>query len=275
LATGIFATLLATPCSAPFVGTAIGFALARGPVEIVAIFLALGLGFAAPYLLVAALPSLARLLPRPGRWMIALRRLLGLLLAGTAVWLLTVLAGEVDRTAVWAIGAISLGIAAALWLRHRLPDGLRLASPAAVGLLAIAAFVAPAQLASPRTDEVAAVAGGPWRSFDEAAIPTLVREGKTVIVDVTADWCVTCLVNKRLVLESTDIAGRLAEPSVVAMKADWTKPDDAIARYLAGHGRYGIPFNIVYGPGAPDGILLPELLTPTSVLDALSKAAGG
>jgi suppressor for copper-sensitivity B len=274
-ATGIFATLLATPCSAPFVGTAIGFALARGPVEIVAIFLALGLGFAAPYLLVAALPSLARLLPRPGRWMIALRRLLGLLLAGTAVWLLTVLAGEVDRTAVWAIGVISLGIAFALWLRHRLPDGLRLASPAAVGVLTIAAFIAPAQLATPRTADVAIAASGPWQAFDEAAIPALVRAGKTVIVDVTADWCVTCLVNKRLVLDSADIAGRLAQPSVVAMKADWTKPDDGIARYLAAHGRYGIPFNIVYGPGAPDGILLPELLTPTSVQDALNKAAGG
>jgi suppressor for copper-sensitivity B len=244
-------------------------------VEIVAIFLALGLGFAAPYLLVAALPSLARLLPRPGRWMIALRRLLGLLLAGTAVWLLTVLAGEVDRTAVWAIGVISLGIAFALWLRHRLPDGLRLASPAAVGVLAIAAFIAPAQLATPRTAEVAVAASGPWQAFDEAAIPALVRAGKTVIVDVTADWCVTCLVNKRLVLDSADIAGRLAQPSVVAMKADWTKPDDGIARYLAFHGRYGIPFNIVYGPGAPDGILLPELLTPTSVQDALNKAAGG
>jgi suppressor for copper-sensitivity B len=274
-ATGIFATLLATPCSAPFVGTAIGFALARGPVEIVAIFLALGLGFAAPYLLVAAAPSLARLLPRPGRWMIALRRLLGLLLAGTAIWLLTVLAGEVNRMVVWVIGIISLGIAFALWLRHRLPDGLRLASPAAVGLLTIAAFIAPAQLASPRTAEVAVAASGPWQSFDEAAIPALVREGKTVIVDVTADWCVTCLVNKRLVLESADIAGRLAQPSVVAMKADWTKPDEAIARYLAAHGRYAIPFNIVYGPGAPDGILLPELLTPASVQDALNKAAGG
>jgi suppressor for copper-sensitivity B len=274
-ATGVFATLLATPCSAPFVGTAIGFAFARGPMEIVAIFLALGVGFAAPYLLVAAVPSFARLLPRPGRWMIALRRLLGLLLAGTAIWLLIVLSGQVDHRAVWVIGVISLGIAFALWLRHRLPQGLRLASPAAVGILAIAAFIAPAQLANPRTAEVAVASSGPWQSFDEAAIPNLVRAGKTVIVDVTADWCVTCLVNKRLVLDSADIAGRLAQPSVVAMKADWTKPDDAIARYLASHGRYGIPFNIVYGPGAPEGILLPELLTPAAVQDALTKAAGG
>ena len=272
---GIFATLLATPCSAPFVGTAIGFALARGTSEIFAIFIALGLGFAAPYLLVAALPAIAELLPRPGRWMIAIRRLLGLMLAGTAVWLLTVLAVEIDRTAVWAVAALVVAIVGALWARHHLPVRLRAISPAAVGFLALAALAVPTQFAASRSVAVSAVPAGLWRPFEEAAIARLVGEGKTVFVDVTADWCVTCVVNKRLVVDSSGIQNRLRGANVVAMQADWTQPDDGIARYLAANNRYGIPFNAVYGPGAPKGIVLPELLSEGVVLDALAKASGG
>ena len=272
---GIFATLLATPCSAPFVGTAVGFALARGTGEIFAIFIALGLGFAAPYLLVAGLPAIAELLPRPGRWMIAIRRLLGLLLAGTAVWLLTVLAGEIDRTAVWSVAALVVAIVGALWARHHLPVRLRAISPAAVGLLALAALAVPTQFAASRSVAVSADPAGLWRPFDEAAIARLVGEGKTVFVDVTADWCVTCVVNKRLVVDSDGIQKRLRGANVVAMQADWTQPDDGIARYLAANNRYGIPFNAVYGPGAPKGIVLPELLSAGVVLDALAKASGG
>lgn len=272
-ATGIFATLLATPCSAPFVGTAIAFALARGPVEIVAIFIALGLGFAAPYLLVAALPSVAQLLPRPGRWMVLVRRLLGLLLAGTAVWLLTVLAGVLDRNAVWLVTALVFAMAAALWSRHRLPSAVSAASPVAVAVLAAAALVLPSQIATSRSPQ--ATVSEFWQPFDEAAIARLVAEGKTVFVDVTADWCVTCIVNKQLVVDSAAIHERLTTPTIVAMQADWTRPDDRIARYLAANNRYGIPFNAVYGPAAPQGILLPELLSEAAVLDALNKAAGG
>jgi len=273
--TGVFATLLATPCSAPFVGTAVAFALARGPLEIFAIFLALGVGFAAPYLLVAVLPAIAQLLPRPGRWMIVLRRILGLLLAGTAVWLLTILAGNVGHTAVWAIVGLVLAMTAALWARRRLPIPLRRASPIAVIVLALAAFVVPTQIATSRSTPGADLPAGFWKPFDQAAIARLVGEGKTVFVDVTADWCVTCIVNKRLILESTAVNARLTAPNVLAMQADWTRSDDGIARFLAANNRYGIPFNAVYGPGAPAGIVLPELLTERAVLDALAKAAGG
>ena len=274
-ATGIFATLLATPCSAPFVGTAIGFALARGSGEIFAVFLALGLGFAAPYLLVGALPAIARLLPRPGRWMIAVRRILGLLLAVTAVWLLSVLAGEIAPAATWIVAGIAVVIAVALWAGHRLPAGLRHASPAVVGLLALAALAVPTQFAASRSVAAIDDPSGLWRSFDAPAIAQLVGERKIVFVDVTADWCLTCIVNKRLIIGSDAIQKRLSASGVVAMQADWTKPDDRIARYLAAYNRYGIPFNAVYGPGAPDGIVLPELLTEGVVLDALAKAAGG
>jgi len=273
--TGVFATLLATPCSAPFVGTAVAFALAHGPTEIFGIFLALGLGFAAPYLLVAAMPAIAQLLPRPGRWMLILRRVLGLLLAGTAVWLLTILASSLGAIAVWVIVGLLLAMAAALWAVHRLPEALRPASPIAVIVLALAAFVVPTQIATSRPAPAANAPAGFWRPFDEAAIGRLVVQGKTVFVDVTADWCVTCIVNKRLVVESGRVQRILTDPAVVAMQADWTKPNDSIARFLAANNRYGIPFNAVYGPGAPNGIVLPELLTERAVLDALAKAAGG
>jgi suppressor for copper-sensitivity B len=272
---GVFATLLATPCSAPFVGTAVAFALAHGPREIFAIFLALGLGFAAPYLLVAALPAIAQLLPRPGRWMTVLRRILGLLLAGTAVWLLTILAGTLGAAAVWVVVGLLLAITVALWAVHRLPVALRPASPIAVIALALAAFVIPTQIATSRPAPAANDPAGFWKPFDEAAIARLVVQGKTVFVDVTADWCVTCIVNKRLVVDSTAVNAKLAGPEVVAMQADWTQPNDGIARFLAANNRYGIPFNAVYGPGAPDGIVLPELLSERAVLDALAKAAGG
>jgi suppressor for copper-sensitivity B len=113
-----------------------------------------------------------------------------------------------------------------------------------------------------------------WQPFDESRIAPLVRDGKVVFVDVTAAWCVTCQANKRLVVDRPPVVDHLQGDGIVAMLADWTKPNDAIARYLADHGRYGIPFNIVYGPSAPGGIVLPELLTSDAVLAALKQASG-
>lgn len=217
---GMLATLLATPCSAPFLGTALGFALSQGPVEILAIFTALGLGMAAPFLILALWPGLAARLPRPGAWMVMVKKGLALILLATALWLGTVLA-------------------------------------------AVLGWGAPPQA---RTGTVA------WVPFDAARIQEDIRAGRLVFVDVTADWCITCKVNKANVVEQGPVAQRLAGDNVVAMKADWTRPDAAIAAYLAGFGRYGIPFNVVYGPKAPQGIALPELLTDSVVLDALERA---
>jgi suppressor for copper-sensitivity B len=222
--TGIFATILATPCSAPFVGTAIGFALGRGAGDIFAIFLAMGLGLALPYLVVAAAPGLATRLPRPGRWMMWLKKLLGISMAATALWLVWILAGQ-------------------------------------AGLL------------QPSTGQAER---GPiaWQSFDEAAIPALVASGKTVFIDVTADWCLTCKANKTLVLDRPPVSTRLSAPDTVAMVADWTRPDPAINAYLAKFGRYGVPLNVVYGPKAPQGIALPELSGADTVQAALKQASG-
>ena len=269
--TGVFATLLATPCSAPFLGTAIGFALARGPAEILLIFATLGLGLALPYLLVAAVPGLARLLPRPGAWMVRLRRVLAVVLVATAVWLLSVLAAQVSLTAAAVVGLLLAGLAPLFFLRDRLA---RPAMPIAISLLALAAVVAPAGFAAPEHPPATAKADGDWRPLDVSRIDALVAEGKVVFVDVTADWCLTCIVNKTLVIDSEQVALRLSDDSVVTMRGDWTLPSDEISAYLESFGRYGIPFNAVYGPGALDGETLPELLTVDAVLQALDSAGG-
>jgi suppressor for copper-sensitivity B len=276
--TGMFATALATPCSAPFVGTALGFALAGGPAEILTIFAALGIGLAAPYLVVALFPGLAGRLPRPGRWMATLRRGLGLALAATALWLAVVLAGTAGTPAALGVGAVMALLAVVLALRAtRLADaphrGAHRLAGAAAAALVVVAFAAPSLLATPLTRGAPAPAPrSAWRTFDRARIDALVRDGKVVLVDVTADWCLTCKVNKALVLERGAVATALEEGRVVGLRADWTRPDPAIADYLASFERYGIPFNAVYGPGAPGGIALPELLSAEAVLDALARA---
>ncbi len=276
-ATGAFATLLATPCSAPFLGTAVSFALARGPLEILLIFGMLGLGLALPYLGVAAFPGLARRLPRPGSWMVVLRRILGLALAGTAVWLLTVLAAQIGATGAVLAGGLLLGVGLLFLLGGRLRGPVLAASVSALALAAVALPVGFGATARPEPAPATASGAetGDWRPLDPAEIGRLVAAGKTVFVDITADWCITCQVNKKLVLERGEVARRLDGDAVVTMRGDWTLPSDEITDYLTGYGRYGIPFNIVFGPGAPDGKLLPELLTVETVLEALDAAAGG
>lgn len=280
--TGMAATVMATPCSAPFLGTAVGFALARGTGEILAIFAALGVGLALPYLAVAVWPGLAARLPRPGPWMAWLKRILGLALAGTAVWLLSIVAVQAG-----AETALVLGLFAAImggFLLARKVPGSRLGGKApllvtlTVALMVAYPIVEPAAVPGAGPAPSASAPAGAdvtWAAFDRAAIDTAVADGKTVFVDVTADWCITCQFNKVRVMQADPVAGWLARPDVVAMRADWTNPDPAIAAYLESFGRYGIPFNAVYGPEAPFGLPLPELLSAEAVFDAARSAGGG
>jgi suppressor for copper-sensitivity B len=275
--TGVFATLLATPCSAPFLGTAVGFALTRGPAEIVAVFAALGLGLAAPYLLVAAVPRLARFLPKPGPWMAWLCRILALVLAATVFWMLTVLAAQAGLVPAMLCGLALVGVSAVLTIGYaaRARSLLRRAAWPMVGALAIL-LGAVTLLAGPdpsRADLVFA-ADLHWKPFDRVQVINAVATGKTVLVDVTADWCTTCQVNEKLVLSRGAVRDAIESGKVLAMRADWTRPDPAISAYLAGFGRYGIPFNVVYGPAAPSGVVLSELLTEGEVMDAVAQAAG-
>ena len=269
-ASGAFATLLATPCSAPFLGTAVGFALARGVIEIFAVFTALGLGMALPYLAVATFPALAGRLPRPGPWMLKLKRFLALLLGFTALWLLTVLAAQAGQLAALSEGLLMVVGVGALWLFSRSPRPTRAAAGLALAAVLVLAFALPDHIG--RTPRPTVATDTIWQPFDLARIPEHIAAGRTVFVDVTADWCITCQVNKAAVLERGIVAQRLADDRIVPMRADWTSRDPEIADYLERFGRFGIPFNAVYGPALPRGYALPELLTESSVLAAFDRA---
>lgn len=270
--TGAFATLLATPCSAPFVGTAVGFALAEGPAQIIAIFLCLGIGMALPYLLAAMFPACARWFPRPGAWMLVLRKCLGVLLLGTAAWLIFVLW---STAGIWVAATTGIVLTALLGYRAlvagRVADRVLRGSKTITVVLAIIPMLiglSTTTLASrPATESTT------WQVFDPGALPGLVAEGKTVLVHVTATWCLTCKINDLTTLKNAEVRSRLRQSGIIRMRADWSRPDPVIADYLHRFGRYGIPLDVVYGPRQPQGEALPELLTPGVLLRALDRAS--
>jgi suppressor for copper-sensitivity B len=227
---------------------------------------------AAPFLLVAAAPYLATRLPRPGRWMLVVKKVLAIALVATAAWLLSVLAFQVSFEAAYFLAAVMAVVIGVLFVGPRLPERMRPVATAVVLLMGFASFAAP-QLGG-AVSENAAVDDSIWRPFDPAAIPLLVADGKVVFVDVTAEWCITCQVNKKLVLTRGASRVLLSDPNVVAMRADWTNPDEGIARYLASFNRFGIPFNVIYGAVAPNGLVLPELLKESVVVDTFLQVSG-
>lgn len=268
-AEGAFATVLATPCTAPVVGTAVGFALTRGFGDIVLVFLGLGLGMAVPWLLVAIRPGLLVMLPRPGPWMGRLKLVLALMLLGTAIWLLSVLhsaAGGIPTAVAAGLSGLAVLAFAARTAERIVPvvRGAGLASLVlAVLFPAMAGYTGPSDR-MPTGDPL-------WLPLNPAAVPDLAAS-QVLLVDVTADWCVTCVVNKRLVLDRPPVRDLLEVGDIVGLRGDWTLPDSDIAAYLATHQRLGVPFNAVYGPGLPEGEVLPELLTADTVIEAVQRA---
>jgi suppressor for copper-sensitivity B len=262
---GMLATLLATPCSAPFVGSAVTVALTGDMTHLFAVFMAMGAGLAAPWGLVVLFPALVGFLPRPGHWMVWLKRGLAGLLIATMIWLgwllQTIQGGQAALLVFALIGFVLL----AILCRQKI--GVLLAG---AGLFAGLAFLPAPAIVAPQAN------GLVWQVWSDDARAAARAEGKLVFVDVTADWCITCKANKALVLETAPIAPMLAalvdDGKLVMLKADWTRPDPRIAAYLASHDRFGIPFNIIYGPKAPEGVLLGELLRADIVENALIKA---
>jgi thiol:disulfide interchange protein len=282
LFSGFFATLMATPCSAPFLGTAIAFALAQPAPTIIAIFAAVGVGMALPYLVLAVVPGAAGLLPKPGPWMDGLRRVMGFFLAAAAVWLLYVLGSQVSLESRAWIELTLLGIALMVWMQHRLRTGgsrgpwLRRGAGFGVVALAVVALLvgvrADEARASGSLDLDEAVEGKiAWIEFDRAAAEEMAAAGRLVFVDVTADWCFTCKVNERLVLETEPMRKAFERLDVVAMKADWTNRNDEIGAFLADHGKYGIPFYLLYRPGQEPHVF-GELITQEGVIGVLEAA---
>ncbi len=274
---GILAVLLATPCSAPFVGVAISFALSSDKQEIFLIFGAMALGFASPYLFLITFPKAVRILPKAGSWMTKTRQLMAGFLAATAVWLIYILINNLGFFAAMSAGLLAIMFLLFFKLVHKLhfseTSKIKFILSAILFIFLIAAtFIIPNRLADLNKIMEKSQQEN-WIKFDETKIADLVGQGKTVIVDITADWCITCKANKLLVLNSSEIVTKLKEPNIVAMRGDLTKPDELIFIFMKKHNRYGIPFNLVFGPAAPNGILTSELLNKDALLKAIEKAS--
>ncbi|MGQ3302175.1 protein-disulfide reductase DsbD family protein [Reyranella sp.] len=278
--TGVLAVIVATPCTAPFMAAALGFALSQPAPATVAVLLAMGLGLALPYLALSMTPALQRLMPRPGPWMDRLRQFLAFPMYASAVWMIWVLTQQTGADGVlYALGGMIL-IAFAIWL-------LRIGSGASAGtwvrrglaagavLLAFAATLklddSPAPAASASGGPNAGVSFEGWERFSRARMAEAVAAGKPVFVDFTAAWCITCLVNERVALETPATRRAFEQAGVVKLKGDWTNRDAEITGVLKELGRAGVPLYLFWAPGADRPKILPQVLTESLILSELSS----
>ena len=273
--TGILATIVATPCTAPFMGTALGFALiAPAPLGL-AVFVAIGGGLAAPVVLAALLPGIARLVPQPGPWMVWFKRLLAFPLYATVAWLLWVLLQEVApaNACLVLVGLVAVGFAVWIYGRTRLaaPQARRLGSGIAAAGTAAALVIAVMLTPAGPSGAAAVTAGGlGYERFTPARLARLEDEHRPVFVNLTAAWCLTCLVNERTTLDSDAVRRAFSNRHIAALKGDWTRQDPAITAFLLQYGRSGVPLYLLYDKkGRPT--VLPQILTEASMLDALGK----
>jgi thiol:disulfide interchange protein DsbD len=276
--TGALATLVATPCSAPFLAPALGAALSLSAGESFLVFTAIATGLALPYLLLSIFPQAIRLLPKPGAWMETFKQFMAFPLYATVGWLLWVLAGQTkdDDNALLLIAFGFVLVAMAAWAYGRFGQAHGKPGRQLAGRVFAAALLAAGLWTGwPKTAE-AAPAGGyqvTWEKWSPAAIAAAQAAGKFVYVDFTARWCATCQTNKAAVFHNDAVLAELKKRNVVLLRGDWTNRDPLITAELARWNRSAVPFNLIYAPGKPDPVTLPELLTPDRVLAALAQAA--
>jgi len=261
--TGALATLVATPCTAPFMASAIGFALALPPMAALSVFLMLGLGLAAPYLLISLFPTLRHWLPRPGAWMETFRQFLAFPMYATTAWLLWVLSTQTGPDAL-ALGlCLLLLLALVAWISRYITRRI----PRIILLILLIASSGAILLATAQMQDVPLTLAEDEESFSEARLSALRAEGIPVFVNATANWCITCKVNERVALSTQSVRRHFVQRGIRVLVADWTRRDPSIAEYLKQFGRNGVPTYVYYPPqGAP--VLLPQLLTAERVMDA-------
>lgn len=279
---GVFATLLATPCTAPFLGTALGFAFSQSWLVILAMFSSVALGMSAPYFFLSARPGWMKLLPKPGAWMERVKQFMGFPLLATLLWLLYILGNQRGLSAVIGTSAFLLCLALACWIYGAFCGPLSSQKARVVSLVVMLLLVlfggrfflpgifadSPAPGSSKRPDE-----GIAWKPFSQKELDDLLKAGNAVFVDFTADWCISCKFNERTAIDVPAVREAFARDGIVPMKADWTNANPEITAALKKFGRVGVPFYVLYPRGKPDQpIILPEILTEKIVLEALSKA---
>ncbi|MBY4599308.1 protein-disulfide reductase DsbD [bacterium BD-1] len=270
--TGVLAVVVASPCTAPFMGTALAFAFTASPLVAIVVFLALGLGLALPFLLIGFVPALAARLPKPGAWMETFKHLLAFPMYLTAVWLLWVLAKQrgADAIGLALVGAVGLGLGLWLWEKARWKGALAKGIAVAIILAALWPAVLVQRMPAP---EKAAAAETGVVAYSADALEQLRRDGRVVFVNMTADWCVSCKANERTVLGRPAFREALERAGAVYMKGDWTDVDPAITAFLESHQAVGVPLYVVYPRNGGEPEVLPTLLTQSIVDEALAKAA--
>jgi thiol:disulfide interchange protein len=276
--TGVLAVIVATPCTAPFMGAAIGYALSAPTAATFAVFTALALGLAAPYVALTLQPAWTRLLPRPGAWMEVLKQAVSIPIFITVIWLAWVLANAYGAAVLAALLAGFLLLAIAGWFLGRWPAKRWATAVAAVillGAVALSVFsqrlAAESEPTTSATSAGSATSTGDWQPWSADAVSRYQAQGRPVFVDFTASWCLSCQVNERVALRQPEVEQAFQAANVALLKADWTRHDEAITQALTALGRDGVPAYALYTPGNPDPQLLPEVLTPGIVLDALNK----
>ena len=265
---GVFATLLATPCTAPYLGTALGFAFSQPAPVILAMFGAVASGMALPYLLLTANPGWMKFLPRPGAWMERFKQLMGFPLLATLVWILAILGGQRGLDGVVSFAAFLLCLAVACWLYGCFCGPLSSIRTRAIAILLAIAFTAGGGwYFLPETKSKI-----PWAPFSDSALANARSQGRPAFVDFTADWCITCKFNERTAIDTASVRQLLAKKQIVPIKADWTNANPEITAALKKFGRVGVPFYVIYpAENASDPIVLPELLTESILVEALKK----
>jgi thiol:disulfide interchange protein DsbD len=278
--TGVLAVVVATPCTAPFMGAAIGYALSAPPAVTFAVFTALALGLAAPYVALTLHPAWTRILPRPGAWMEVLRQAVSVPIFATVIWLAWVLAQAYGTGILTALLASFLLLAIAGWFLGRWPAKRWSTAVAALILLGVAALAVFGQklvgVTEGETDRTGitnldSVASSSWEPWSAEAVSRYQTEGRPVFVDFTAAWCLSCQVNERVALNQPQVEQVFQSANVALLRADWTRRDEAITQALTGLGRSGVPTYALYLPGEASPRLLPEVLTPGIVTDALGR----
>jgi thiol:disulfide interchange protein len=276
--TGVLTTLVATPCTAPFMAAAVGAALTQSPVVALAIFAALGVGLSLPYLLISFAPWTHRALPKPGAWMETLKQIFAFPMYASAAWLLWVLAQQTSALGLGAAlaGAILIALAAWAYQKSKLTSsaGRVTALVTAVAAVVLAVFL-PVRFSGMAAAAPAAASqeGEAWQPYDAAKVAELTAAGKPLLVNFTASWCLTCLVNERNAFADTAVQSIFRDKNVTLMKGDWTNRDPAITKALASFGRAGVPLYVVYNAksGSAEPIVLPQLLTAGAVRDAFTE----
>jgi len=276
---GVFATVLATPCTAPFLGTALGFAFSQSPVVILAMFVAIAAGMSAPYFLLSAQPAWLRFLPRPGPWMTHMKQFMGFLLLATLLFLLYVLGAQRGlEGAIWA-SCFLLVISVACWMKGAfvVPTASAAKRGVAVVLMLMLVLMSGIYFIGDKFHSANIASAdsrlrGDWQAFTPERLQAELEQGHPVFVDFTAAWCLTCKFNEANVLESHDVRDAFQRRGIVKLKADWTNGDPVITKLLQQFGRPGVPLYVLYPGKIGEPIVFPELLTKSMVLEKLDSA---